>query len=369
MKRSLPKYVTTHRDRHGRLRVRFRRKGYDSHYFKNEIGSALFMAEYQACLNGIEAPPLEIGRERTRSGTVSALVVAYYRSPEFLGLARTTQATYRGIIERFRLEHGDKRVAKIERQHIKAIVGAKAETPAAANNLLRMIRMLMVFAVDIGMRADDPAARLKGFRKTREGFHTWTEDEIAAFEARHPIGTRARLALALLLFTGQRRSDVVRMGWQHVEGDRIRVRQQKTGAVLSIPIHPVLRAILDQTPRKHLTFLTTSFGKPYTPAGFGNWFREQCDAALLEQCSAHGLRKAISRRLAEASATNQEIKSVTGHRTDKEVSRYTAAADQVRLSDRAMTALAGAERERELSNPIKVRQFFETKPLKPKRSK
>ena len=355
MKNKLPKYVSVYRDRHGKLRYRFRRRGQKPHHFQNQIGSALFYAEYEACLKGIESPPMEIGRQRTKAGTISALVVAYYRSPEFRGLSFSTQATYRNIIERFREAHGDKRVAAIQRQHIKAIIGAKAETPAAANNLLRMIRMLMIFAVDIGMRSDDPTFRLKGVRHQSEGFHTWTEEEIAAFEARHPIGSKPRLALALMLFTGQRRSDAVKMGWQHVSGNCIEVRQQKSQGktVLRIPIHPELAAILEKTPRQDLTFVMTSFGKPYTAAGFGNWFREQCDAAGLPHCSAHGLRKAASRRLAEAGASNQMIKAITGHRTEQEVSRYTAAADQERLAVRAMEALTSTESERKVSNPSK----------------
>lgn len=365
-RRPLPKYVTAHRDQHGKLRLRFRRKGFKPHYLKNEFGSALFFAEYQACLDGIESRPLEIGAERTKAGTVSALVVAYYRSPEFRGLKATTQATYRGIIERFRVEHGDKRIALIQRQHVKAIIGAKASTPAAANNLLRLVKTLMIFAVDIGMRGDDPTARLRGFRVRGDGFHSWTEDEIAAFEARHPIGSKARLALALLLYTGQRRSDVVRLGWQHLDGAQLVVRQQKTGTALRIPVHPALWSILEATPRDNLAFLTTSFGKAFTAAGFGNWFRERCDEAGLTGCAAHGLRKAASRRLAEAGATNQEIKSITGHRTEKEVARYTAAADQARMAERAMTMIEGPDREREMSNSGKVRQIDEAKALKSK---
>jgi len=128
------------------------------------------------------------------------------------------------------------------------------------------------------------------------------------------------------------------------------VRQIKTDALLAIEMHPALREVLASTPRENMTFLVTAYGKPHTAAGFGNWFREQCDAAGLPQCSAHGLRKAAARRLAEAGCSNQQIKAVTGHKTDKEVSRYTAAADQSRLAEQAISALGGAKRERKLSN-------------------
>ena len=131
---------------------------------------------------------------------------------------------------------------------------------------------------------------------------------------------------------------------------KIKVRQIKTSTALLIPVHPALRTVLATTPRDNFTFLVTSYGKPFSVAGFGNWFRDRCDEASLPQCSAHGLRKAAARRLAEAGCTNQQIKAITGHRTDQEVSRYTAAADQERLAEQAMLMTYGMKVEDDLSN-------------------
>ncbi|MGH6725474.1 MAG: tyrosine-type recombinase/integrase [Pseudolabrys sp.] len=139
-----------------------------------------------------------------------------------------------------------------------------------------------------------------------------------------------------MLYTGQRRSDVVRMGRQHVQDGKIHVRQDKTGARLKIPLHATLASIIDASPTDHLTYLTTQFGKPFTAAGFGNWFRERCNEAGLPHCSAHGLRKAAARLLAEAGCTEHEIASVTGHASLREIVRYTRAADQERLAVAAM---------------------------------
>lgn len=365
-RKRLPKYVSEFADRHGKMRVRFRRKGFADYYFKAVPWTPEFMQEYQACMDGSAAPAIEAGINRTKAGTFNALIVAYYGSPEFKGLRPSTRATYRGIIERFRVQHGDKRVATIERKHIKAIIGAMSDRPAAANNLLDRIKALMGLAVDIGMRKDDPTIRLRGFSNKSDGFHTWTEAEIEQFERRHEIGTKPRLALALMLYTGQRRSDAVRMGRQHIEGSSIKVAQQKTSARLMIPLHPELRKIINATPITNMTFLTTAYGKPFTPAGFGNWFRDRCDEAGLKHCSAHGLRKAAARRLAEAGCTNQQIKAITGHKTDKEVSRYTAAADQSRLAQEAMATAYGMEREQKLSNPDNGLDNSHSKPLKRK---
>jgi len=242
----------------------------------------------------------------------------------------------RAILERFRTEHGDKRIAMLPQEFIVRTLGKRS--PAAARNWLKTLRGLLEFAVSEKFRADDPTHGVKLPKLPKsDGIATWTEEEISAFETKHPIGSRARLAFALLLFTAQRRGDVVRMGRQHVRNGAISVRQQKTGAALEIPIHQDSQTVLDATPSEHLTFLVTEFGKPFAPAGFGNWFRDQCnEAGLPRHCSAHGLRKAACRRLAEAGCTAHQIAAISGHASLREVERYTKAADQARLAKDAI---------------------------------
>jgi integrase len=175
------------------------------------------------------------------------------------------------------------------------------------------------------------------------GYKTWSDADIERFEAKHPIGTKARLAFALLLYTGQRRGDVVKMGPQHIYKGVLTIDQGKTEggeeSHLEIPVHPKLREAIDATPSGHLNFLMTSFGKPYIAAGFGNWFREHCDEAGCPGLSAHGLRKAAARRLAEIGCSAHEIAAITGHATLAEVQRYTRAADRKRLAKSAMAKL------------------------------
>ena len=121
-----------------------------------------------------------------------------------------------------------------------------------------------------------------------------------------------------------------------VTGDSIRVVQGKTSARLLIPMHAKLREAIDATPKDNLTFLMTAFGRPFGAPGFGNVFREWCNKAGLRDLSAHGLRKAAARRLAEGGCTASQIAAVTGHKTLGEVTRYTAAADQARMARDAM---------------------------------
>jgi integrase len=216
-------------------------------------------------------------------------------------------------------------------------MAARAGEPGAANALRVALRVMMKHAVEIGLRANDPTREVKPIRIKSDGHHSWTDDEIAQFERHHPIGSRARLALALLLHTGQRRGDVIRMGAQHIRNGALHVRQEKTGAELVIPVHPDLAAVIAAAPRDHLTFVTTRQGGPFEGSAFSRWFREQCDKAGLPHCSAHGLRKAAARRLAEAGCTAHEIGAITGHASLTELVRYTRAADQKRLAEAAMT--------------------------------
>jgi integrase len=329
----LPPYIHAFTDRHGRPRFYFRRAGFKKIPLPGLPWSPAFMEAYETALAG---QPQQIGSARTKPGTVRALAVSYFNSPDFRSLRPSSQAIYRGIIDRFCTQYGDNRIANLKREHVVKLMAARAERPVAANNLRKVLRAMMKHAVEIGLRADDPTRDVRPIRVKSDGFHSWNDNEIAQFEKRHQIGCLARLAFALLLYTGQRRSDVVRMGPQHIRNGVLHVRQQKTAVELAIPIHPTLAAVMAETPTRHLTFLTNQFGRPFTAGYFGQWFREQCDMAGLHHCSAHGLRKAAARRLAEAGCTSHEIAAITGHASLKEVERYTRAVDQQKLATAAM---------------------------------
>lgn len=345
----LPDYCTRSVDRHGKTRIRFRKRGFST-YLTGIPWSENFMEEYAAALEGLEFQKQEIGSSKTKPGTFNSLVVYYYKSADFQRLADSSKSTRRGIIERFRVNHGDKHLNSLQRQHIRAIIGSMEDRPQAANNLLSVLKLLLDLALDMGMVTGNVARGVKGYAKETKGFHSWTDSEIEQYRDRHVEGTQAHLALMLLLHTAQRRGDVVRMGWQHIRGDMLAVTQQKTGTSLEIPLHPELSHALRLVGRSNLTFLTTSKGAPFTAAGFGNWFRDRCNEASLFGCAAHGLRKAAATRLAEAGASTELIKSITGHKTSKEVDRYTRAADQKRLARQAVELLVSSEREQVLSN-------------------
>ena len=342
-----------YRDRHGKRRWRYRSKGHTAE-LGTVYGSPDFQRRYEAAVARQTAPGL-IGADRTRPGSVAAVVAAFKTSPTYRNWAPLTRRSYGGPMEKLREAHGHKRVAHLERRHVLALMGAAADTPAAANRLRKVLAMLLDHAAALGWRTDNPARTVKPYKLRSGGYHTWTEDEIARFYEVHAPGTLAHLAMSLMLYTGSARVDAVRLGWGNVRGDRIAYRRQKTenqtAHEIDIPIHPDLAAVLDPLPRDAFTFLQTRAGASRSPSGLGNLMRRWCDAAGLPKCTSHGLRKACARRLAEAGATPNEISAVTGHKTLAEVERYTRAADRSGLADAGIAKLTEwSKRERKVTN-------------------
>lgn len=337
------KYVTTDVDGNGNARYYFRRPGQRKLRLRGLPGSEEFMRAYQSALAG-ENKPKDARRKAPAKGTFAALCMAYYASAYYKRLDGSTKAWQRRALDAIAANAGDKPFAQLQAKHIRRMMDAKAETPAAANTMLKALRALFKWAVKAGEADHNPARDVEKVEYYSKGFHTWTPDEVRRFEERHPIGTKARLAMALLLYTAGRREDAVRLGPQHLKDGRLRFTQAKnenrSPVQIDIPVHPDLAAIIEATPLVgHATFLVTDYGKPFSAAGFGNKFRQWCTEAGLPHCSAHGLRKATATRLAESGATAHEIQAITGHQTLELVELYTREARKSGLADRAMKKL------------------------------
>jgi integrase len=340
MMRKLPKYVQAWVDREGRPHCYFRRPGYPRVPLPGLPWSPPFMAAYEAAKMAVPKP---VGINRSKPGSVSAAIAGFYTSLEFRSLAPGTQSMRRAILERFRAEYGTWPMATLPQKFV--VVALSKMKPFAARNWLKSIRALCQFAVAQEMCPADVTQGIKLPKVKTDGHHTWTETEIEQYEAAHPIGTKARLALALPLYTAQRRGDVIRMGRQHIRDGMLSVRQGKTGAALAIPVHPALQVVLDATPSGHLTLLVSRSGRAYAGNDFTEQFRVWCnEAGLPARCKVHGLRKAACRRLAEAGCSANEIAAISGHVTLKEVERYTKAADQERMARNAMARAANSQR-------------------------
>jgi integrase/recombinase XerD len=331
------RFVVEDVHRHGNVRLYFRRRGEP----KTRLpGSEEFMAAYQEAL-GRSSTTKAI--QRLNAGSFGYLCRQYFISQTFKALDESTRKWRRRALDEIALEHGDKPIAKMQAKHVRQLRDEKADKPGAARNRLKALRALFRWAMDNDHAPHDPTRDIKPIPHHTDGHHTWTLEEIAAFEERHPLGSKARLAMSLLLYTACRREDVVRFGPQHLRNGRLQYRQAKNEhrnpIDLDIPIHPDLAKVVAATPARHLTFLVTEYAKPFSVAGFGAKFRDWCNQAGLPHCSAHGLRKATAARLAERGASAHEIMAITGHRSLEEVERYTRAARKTKLADSAMSKL------------------------------
>ncbi len=355
-------YLMPDYDRHGNRRLYVRRHGRKVR-LRAQPGTEAFAQAYAEALrvlDGQGGPAERPVLKGAPAGTLGWLAACYFASAEFRGLDPKSQATRRGIVEeclREPLRPGatdlmrDCPVAVLSPSHVKMLRDRKAGKPGesgkpgAANNRRKYLSSMFGWAVEQGLMRSNPAREIRRIKYASGGFHTWTVEEVRQYEQRHPIGTKARLALALLLFLGVRRQDVVLLGRQHVSNAWLRMVPRKTRYkrvdVSEKPILPVLADIIAQSPTGDLTFLVTEYGKPFSASGFGNWFRARCDEAGLPHCSAHGLRKAGATIAAENGATDRQLMALYDWTSEKQANVYTAAANRKRLAGDAAKLIAG----------------------------
>jgi integrase len=356
--RFLPEHVTRFKDRHGKWRYRFRRKGFPSGYFKATFGTDEFRAEYAVFMDP-RAPKRAAEADaiaRFRSGTIGELRHRYFALPERLGPTETTQNKVRAVLERgFFNGRESWPLAGIHFEHIDVLIAARRKKALdengkvtggieAAKKLRKELVRLFDFAEAANLITASPMKHVASVKVAPEersaGFYSWTEDDIAQYRSFWRLGTKQRLAMELMLWTDQRKVDSIHLGRQHVKDGKFHLRQTKTGKSLILPIAPPLQIAIDAMPLNDaFCYLVTEWGKPFSVKGFGNWMRDMCDRAGLPKCTAHGLRKATMRRMAELETPNASMKAVSGHSKDDEVARYVAAANQARLAEAAIDKL------------------------------
>lgn len=354
MARDLPKYVYRETDRHGKVRHYYRPPGALKTPIAGEPGTPEFAANLERAMGA--KPRSRVAPEPRKAGpmpgTLRWLCGEYYRSDAFLSLDQRTRYVRQQVVEHClkeptepggKLLFADFPLDRLSSKAIKVLRDRKLGLPEAANVRVKSFRQIFAWAIEAELspmltvnHARDVAYKPRG----GDGFHAWSLADVEKFEECHPIGTTARLAMALLLYTGQRRSDVVVLGRQHVRSGWLIFTQFKGRnrhpARMEIPIIPELQRIIDASPTGDLTFLQTAFGKAFTVNGFGNRMRKWCDEASLAECASHGLRKAAAARLAELGCSDREIMSITGHTTTKEIDRYTKSARQRQLAENVL---------------------------------
>lgn len=357
-KEKLPANVSSFLDRHGKRRYRWRKAGRTA-CFTAHPNTPEGREELQRILDGVAAPKLGTHAH----GTVAWAAARYFVSTTFTGSkAPATERTARLILDKFVAEFGKQRIVDWRFDHIEMVLAKAAQKrpappkpnakpntkprmiggPSAAMNLRGELLPFFDYAFKLlGLEKQNPVAQASGVAVPRGGFHTWSDAEIEQYRNHWPMGSKARLALEIFLWTALRRGDASTFGRKHMVDGHIEITPAKTsestGATIRMPAAPqLLEAIVAMPVTGTEAFLINDYGKPFTRAGLGNKMREWCDAAGLPHCSAHGLRKAATRRAAEHGASQQELKAVGGWTTDKQVGVYTAAVEQKRMAAQAI---------------------------------
>lgn len=348
---NLPPHVYLVKDRHGKLRYRFVRKGWKSSYIKGDPRSAEFHRAYADIL----AKPLPAKAVASPSGVVPKslddLFVKVKQGTKWNDKKPRTQHVQSLVVERFLNKrdakgrrYGERPVSRVTVVWLERVFADMAATPAQANVLRKILAGFMKHAVKLQWRPDNPVAFTDALKEAKVGYHDWTDAEIEQYRATHKLGTMARLTIELALNTAARRCNVAKMTRDDIVDGRIITDHAKNNNESSVPMLATTKAALDAlpvTPIKHL--VVTIHGKPFSDAGLGNRMRKWCDEAGLPQCSMHGLRKAMSRILAEHGATDAEGQAVTGHKKASTFQYYRAKANRVVLADRAFSNLPQPE--------------------------
>ena len=357
-------YASSFVDRLGKRRWRYRRAG-KSMMLPEAPGHPAFEAAYAAATEGRAVAPAIVRRLPTaaKPRTLSAAWrILTTRTADWGRLKPETRATQSAIAERFlsaRISddapttYGEIEIATFERRHVKAILARYADRPHAGGHVLRLLRKLIGVALDEEWIAVDPTHRLR-YRPEYKGWRAWTDGERRAFERHWPVDSTPRLAYALALYTGQRRSDVSTMRWDDISDGGMEIVQRKTGKALWVPLHPDLVAVLDATPRRHDVILVTHYGEPFSEKSLGMRMQAWTTAAGIGPgATLHGLRKTLGKLLAESGATTREIMDILGHDDIAHAELYSREAEQKRLARAGMGKLF-TRQEAPAAEPIRA---------------
>ena len=342
-------------DRNGNDRYYFRRKGQKKIRIHSAFGTDAFREEIRCAELGIPYQPTVASRPantkpnpKAKPGSLKWLSLEFIRRNQDSwseGYRNAIEGVLTEICEAATLStsgiaNGELTFAHMQLKHVAQLRDEKTALPNAANRRVKTLSAMFNWAIGAGLASANPAEKCPKLKIATEGFHTWTLDEISKFMKRHPLGTKAHLALRIFLFTGLRKGDVVKLNRRHIyelAGERrIKLTPGKTkgssGVIVDIPLLAPLAEAIDALPRDQLMLLLTEQNKPYSANGMGNAMRDWCDQAGLPQCTAHGLRKAGAVIAAEHGATSQQLQAIFGWTTSAQADHYTRAASRKKLA-------------------------------------
>ena len=305
-----------------------------------QFGTDEFDSEYQSAISGTSRPK----KGRAAIGSLEWLIERYRETTDWSDLSPATRRNRDNHFKQIIATAGHQPYRAITQAVIIAGKDRRAQTPAQARNYLDALRGLFKWAKSAQHVTIDPTDGVRNPKRNKgPGFPVWTEADVEAYYKRWPLGTKERVWLDVLLFTGLRRGDVVVIGRQHVRDGVATLRTEKSQGEITVtlPILPVLQRTLDAGPIGDLAFICGKKGKPFKKESFGTAFKEACVAAGLHNRSAHGCRKIGATRAAEEGASVAQLNAIFGWTGTAMASLYTQAADRKRLAVEAMAMIAG----------------------------
>ncbi|MFD0980432.1 tyrosine-type recombinase/integrase [Tropicimonas aquimaris] len=249
-------------------------------------------------------------------GTLQAILKAYQDSQKFQDLAPRTRRDYIRHIRKIEDEYHDFPIDALTdraaRGEFLSWRDRMAKTSRRqADYTYSVLALIIAWAFDRGLAPANPCERPgKLYRSKRIDSILTTVDEAAFLRVAPP---HVGLAFMLALWTGQRQGDLLRLPWSAYDGEKIRLKQRKTGARVEIPVGAPLKEVLDKTSKNAVTILSTSRDASWTESGFRASWAKACKKAGVEGVTFHDLRGTAVTRLAVAECSVPEIASITGH--------------------------------------------------------
>jgi integrase len=338
MTKRLP-YTLKQTTRHGKTVWYFRIKDGPRTRLPGEYGSDEFMAAYRAAFAG-EKPA---AKTKTDPRSLNWLLSQYRESSAYRSLSAATRKQRDNIFKHVTDASGTAPYRAISRKHIVDGRERRAKTPSQARNFLDAMRGLFRWALEAQLVDEDPTLGVKNPRMPKDGgFEAWNDEDVQKYHDHWPLGTKERVWMDVILYTGLRRGDAVLLGRQHVRDGVATIRTGKTGTEVVIPILEPLRRTREAGPTGDMHFIVGDTGKPLTKESFGNMFRRACNEAGVKK-SAHGIRKIAATRAADAGATVAELEAMFGWSGGAMASLYTKTADRRRLALRGRGNKSGSE--------------------------
>lgn len=336
--------LTHDRTRHGKVRWFYRVKNRGKKQLRGIEGDPPLQIT-QAVLDAYEDAKARLDGDRPSlkgRGTLGWLIERYMQTRKFA--SDLTRADYRSVFKPIQEIHGHRPYTTMRAKHVEFIRDEIGGTQG--NKRVKKLRVVFDWAMKQELVKANPA-RLADLNKVpSRGYIPWTRDDVLAFENHHAPGSKARLALAIFLYTGARVSDVASFGPLNDRRGRVQWVQKKdqTKQIVrrDIPLVTPLRTVLDVSALGKTTWLETEYGKPFTIKGLGNKMRQWCDEAGLDGLSAHGIRKATGNTAAVRGCTGKEIEEILGVSASV-AAIYTREADKVTLSNSGFTKAFGGE--------------------------